>query len=99
MAVTLPNHEEGFYLPALEAMAAGAIVVCPDCTGNRGFCRDLETAFRPRYALDDVVAACLAAVTQAPGDAATMRAAAAAETRNHGLAAERLAFLRILDAV
>lgn len=99
VAVTLPNHEEGFYLPALEAMAAGAIVVCPDCTGNRGFCRDLETAFRPRYALDDVVAACLAAVTQAPGDAATMRAAAVAETRNHGLAAERLAFLRILDAV
>lgn len=99
VAVTLPNHEEGFYLPALEAMAAGAIVVCPDCTGNRGFCRDQETAFRPRYALDDVVAACIAAVTQAPGDAATMRAAAVAETRKHGLAAERLAFLRILDAV
>ena len=99
VAVTLPNHEEGFYLPALEAMAAGAIVVCPDCTGNRGFCRDRETAFRPRYALDDVVAACIAAVTQAPGDAATMRAAAVAETRKHGLAAERLAFLRILDAV
>ena len=99
VAVTLPNHEEGFYLPALEAMAAGAIVVCPDCTGNRGFCRDRETAFRPRYALDDVVAACIAAVTQSPGDAATMRAAAVAETRKHGLAAERLAFLRILDAV
>jgi glycosyltransferase involved in cell wall biosynthesis len=99
VAVTLPNHEEGFYLPALEAMAAGAIVVCPDCTGNRGFCRDRETAFRPRYALDDVVAACIAAVTQSPGDAATMRAAAVALTRKHGLAAERLAFLRILDAV
>jgi hypothetical protein len=38
-------------------------------------------------------------VTQSPGDAATMRAAAVAETRKHGLAAERLAFLRILDAV
>ena len=99
VAVTLPNHTEGFYLPALEAMAAGAIVVCPDCIGNRGFCRDQETAFLPHYALDDVVAASIAAVTQAPGDAIAMRAAAAEEARKHGLAAERTAFLRILDAL
>ncbi|MEI6506431.1 MAG: glycosyltransferase [Planctomycetota bacterium] len=97
VAVLLPNHEEGFYLPALEAMAAGAIVVCPDCTGNRGFCRDKQTAFRPRYTVDDVVAASLAAVTQAPREAAAMRAAGVAESRNRGLASERSAFLQILD--
>jgi glycosyltransferase involved in cell wall biosynthesis len=99
VAITLPTREEGFYLPALEAMAAGAIVVCPDCIGNRGFCRDRETAFRPPYTVDDVVAASIAAVTQAPGEAAAMRAAASAEAKKHGLAAERLAFLRILDTV
>ena len=99
VAVTLPLEREGFFLPALEAMAVGAVVVCPDCVGNRGFCRDRETAFRPRYTVDDVVAAAIAAATQAPSDAATMRAAAIAESKKHGLEAERLAFLRILDAV
>lgn len=99
VVVTLPTREEGFFLPALEAMAAGAVVVCPDCIGNRGFCRDRETAFRPPYTIDDVVAASIAAVTQAPGEAAALRAAAAAEAKKHGLAAERLAFLRILDSV
>jgi glycosyltransferase involved in cell wall biosynthesis len=99
VAITLPNREEGSYLPALEAMAAGATVVCPDCIGNRGFCRDRETAFVPRYTLEDVVAAAIAATTQSPRDAATMRAAAAAESLAHSLAAERLAFLKILEAL
>jgi glycosyltransferase involved in cell wall biosynthesis len=99
VAVTLPLEREGFFLPALEAMAVGSIVVCPDCVGNRGFCRDRETAFRPKYTLDDVVAAAIAATTQAPSAAATMLAAASTEANKHGLAAERLAFLRILDAM
>lgn len=99
VAVMLPHHEEGFYLPALEAMAAGAIVVCPDCTGNRGFCRNKETAFRPRYTVDDVVAATIAAMTQSPRDAAAMRTAGVAESQKHGLASERSAFLEILEAM
>ena len=33
---------EGFCLPPLEAMAAGAPVVCTDANGNRDFCRDGE---------------------------------------------------------
>jgi hypothetical protein len=44
-------------------------------------------------------AAAIAAATQAPSDAAAMRAAAIAESKKHDLEAERLAFLRILDAV
>ena len=39
VAVCLPSPEEGFYLPALEAMASGCLVVTLDCVGNRGFCR------------------------------------------------------------
>lgn len=99
VAVTLPLAREGFFLPALEAMAVGAIVVCPDCIGNRGFCRDGETAFRPDYGIDGVVAATIAAATMSEAAAAAMRAAAAEEVQKHGLEAERLAFLRILDAV
>jgi glycosyltransferase involved in cell wall biosynthesis len=34
------SRHEGFCLPPLEAMAAGAPVVCTDANGNRDFCRD-----------------------------------------------------------
>ena len=34
-----PLAEEGFYMPGLEAMAAGAVVVSPDAGGNRAYCR------------------------------------------------------------
>lgn len=34
-----PLAEEGFYLPGLEAMAAGTVVVSPDAGGNRAYCR------------------------------------------------------------
>jgi glycosyltransferase involved in cell wall biosynthesis len=36
------STHEGFCLPPLEAMAAGAAVVCTDAHGNRDFCRDGE---------------------------------------------------------
>ena len=36
--VCLPHEREGFYLPALEAMASGCLLVTLDCIGNRGFC-------------------------------------------------------------
>ena len=39
VVVCLPLKEEGFYLPALEAMAKGCLVVTLDCIGNRAFCR------------------------------------------------------------
>jgi len=97
VAVTLPRSREGFFLPAIEAMALGAITVCPDCIGNRSFCRDGETAFRMPYELDALVAATLAALSMAPDRADSMRAAAAAEARRHSIDAERSAFLRILD--
>ncbi len=33
-----PLAEEGFYMPGLEAMAAGALVISPDAGGNRAYC-------------------------------------------------------------
>ena len=41
-ALVQPSRHEGFCLPLLEAMAAGAPVVCTDAHGNRDFCRDGE---------------------------------------------------------
>lgn len=99
VVVTLPTEDEGFFLPALEAMAAGALVVCPDCVGNRGFCLDGVTCLRPPYALEAVTRATLTLARMPPAAAAVMLQAAAAESRKHGLDREQLAFLRILDAV
>jgi hypothetical protein len=36
--LSTPSPEEGFYLPGLEAMASGAIVVSPDARGNLVYC-------------------------------------------------------------
>lgn len=99
VAVTIPFEQEGFFLPALEAMALGCLVVCPDCVGNRGFCRDGETAFRPAAAVDAIVAATRAAVATDDEAGRSMRRAAAAEVERHGLDRERRAFLEILDGV
>src|SRR2546421_1549114 len=41
-ALIQTSRHEGFCLPLLEAMAAGAPVVCTDAHGNRDFCRDGE---------------------------------------------------------
>jgi GT2 family glycosyltransferase/glycosyltransferase involved in cell wall biosynthesis len=41
------STHEGFCLPLLEAMAAGAPVVCTDAHGNRDFCRDGENCLMP----------------------------------------------------
>jgi glycosyltransferase involved in cell wall biosynthesis len=41
------SKHEGFCLPVLEAMAAGAAVVCTDAHGNRDFCRDGENCLMP----------------------------------------------------
>jgi len=46
-AILLPLPTEGFYLPALEAMQVGTLVVCPDVGGNRSFCTG-RTAIVPR---------------------------------------------------
>jgi len=40
VVVTLPHPAEGFYLPALEAMALGVPVVLTDCIGSREYTRD-----------------------------------------------------------
>ena len=94
----LPNPLEGFYIPALEGMALGTVVVCPDCIGNRGHCIDGENSFRPTYEEDAIMAAAERALAQEiPRD--EMVAKARATAREHDLAAERRAFLEVLDRV
>ena len=97
--VFLPNESEGFYLPALEGMALGTLVVCPDCVGNRSFCLPGENAFRPDYTLDDLVRAAEAALAMGPDEADRLRANARRTAERHSLPRERQAFLDVLHNV
>jgi hypothetical protein len=59
VTVFLPQIAEGFYLPALEGMAMGTLVVCPDCVGNRGFCIHGINCLRPLYDIASLETTCL----------------------------------------
>jgi glycosyltransferase involved in cell wall biosynthesis len=97
IAVTLPRKTEGFFLPALEGMACGAAVVCPDALGNRSFCIDGETCLMPPR--DDVRAHIEAVerLVASPPIAAALRARGLQMAQNFPLAREREAFHRFVD--
>lgn len=97
VAALLPASIEGAYMPALESMALGALVVCPDCTGNRSFCRDGETCIVPERRGREMADAALTALAASPEELAPMLAAAREESARHSLAHERTGFLEILD--
>jgi hypothetical protein len=97
VTVHLPVTVEGAYLPALESMALGALVVCPDCVGNRSFCRDGETCLMPERSERAIVASALSALAASPEELEPMLAAAREQSRRRGLMAERERFLEILD--
>lgn len=97
VAVHLPVSREGAYLPALESMALGALVVCPDCVGNRSFCRDGDTCLMPKRRERAIARAALSALSAEPDELAPMLTAASAESRARSLAVERARFLAILD--
>jgi len=98
VTVFVPNPREGFYLPALEGMALRTLVVCPDCVGNRSFCRDGENCFRPAYDEDAIVAAAEEAHARRD-DLGWMLDNATDTARAHDLRDERAAFLEILNRV
>jgi len=96
IVVFLPNPTEGFFLPALEAMALGCVVVCPDCTGNRGFCLDGINCYRPAYNIDAIASAVKTASSLSSTSRQVMIDAAIATAARHSLAHERTSFLSIL---
>ncbi|WP_051470955.1 glycosyltransferase [Patulibacter minatonensis] len=59
------SKHEGFCLPPLEAMAAGAAVVCTDSNGNRDFCVDGENCLMPGRDPQDVADALRRLLTDA----------------------------------
>lgn len=84
VALLLPHEREGFYLPALEAMALGKVVVCPDCVGNRSFCRPSLNCLVPaNYDLESLIASSLEALALTPSREAAMVDAARRTAQEH----------------
>ncbi len=95
VAVLLPSPTEGFYLPALEAMALGCATVVPDCVGNRQYLRPGENALVPAHALEPILDAVACLRDRA---LAEKLVTGGGETAGHfDLARERLAFHSVLD--
>lgn len=99
VAVLLPMPREGFYLPALEAMALKALVVCPDCVGNRGFCVGGLTCLRPAYELEAIEGSVVEALGLSSVQREQLLAAAMHQVADHDLQKERAAFHRILSRI
>lgn len=97
--VHLPAHLEGAYLPALESMALGAAVVCPDCVGNRSFCRDGETCLMPKRTARAMTKAALTLLHASPEELEPMLAAGRREAAQRTLSSERARFLELLERV
>jgi hypothetical protein len=94
----LPWEIEGFYMPALEGMALGTVVVCPDIVVNRSFCLPGVNCFRPEYDEEALASATATALAEL-GSLGPMRASALETAREHDLTAEREAFGAILSRV
>ena len=99
LVITLPQEQEGFFLPALEAMAMGCIVICPDCIGNRSFCLDGVNAFRPDYCQDAILQATLQALALAESRKQALLKESLRTVENHSLNKERSTFHSLLANV
>ena len=97
--IGIPKPSEGFFLPALEAMASGCAVVCPDASGNRGFCVDGETCLMPDAEDLDSYLDMIDRVRRDEGLRAWLQRAGAETAAAHSLDAERERFHHFVDRV
>lgn len=99
VAVCLPHPEEGFYLPALEAMAAGCVTITLDCIGNRGFCRHQSNCLIAEPTAESLTAAIQKVLNQPPVVRKAMLRQAELTAKRHSLAAERAQFHALLKDI
>ena len=99
VAVCLPRAEEGFYLPALEAMGLGCILVTLDCIGNRGFCRNGENCLIAEPGADSLAKVAAEALRLPAERRSVLLREAAATASAHTLDAERERFQAVLGEI
>jgi hypothetical protein len=97
VALLLPTPREGFYLPAIEAMALGTLVVCPDCVGNQSFSLPGRNCLQPAYTTDALVEATLAMLSLPFERREAILAEGRRTAGRHDLLTERRTFLKILE--
>ena len=99
VAVCLPHETEGFYLPALEAMASGCIAVTLDCIGNRSFCHNQRNCLIAEPTAQSLCAKVQEAIGIPPAAREAMLRDAGDTVRRHSLAAERKRFHALLEDI
>lgn len=99
IAVCLPYEQEGFYLPALEALASGCLLVTQDCIGNRGFCRHEDNCLIAGASPESLAEAVKTAMQLPAPVRMGMLRRAAATAIEHSLAAERRRFHALLKEI
>ena len=99
VCIFLPWKQEGFYLPALEAMALNTLVICPDCVANRSFCQDQENCFRPAYGKTEILSAFEQARALSAEATQKILHNGQQTVAQHHLRTERAAFLELLNNV
>ena len=96
VVVCLPHAEEGFYLPALEAMALGCLVVTLDCVGNRSFCRHGGSCLIAAPDVDSLYAGVRKAIAMPTPERGRMHREGREVAARHSLGAERARFHAVL---
>ncbi len=99
VVVCLPQEVEGWYLPALEAMALGSLTVVPQVVGNT-YCVDGSNCIIPsRYDESGILDATRRAIDLLPPEHKKITKQAMAMAARFDLPYERLEFDRILQEV
>ena len=99
VAVCLPHSTEGFYLPALEAMASGALVVTLDRVGNRGFCHHDRNCFIAKPCAGSLLDMTKRALVEPALQRGHLHRRARGTALRHSLEAERARFHAILKDI
>ena len=96
VAICLPHDQEGFYLPALEAMAFGCVTITLDCIGNRSFCRHGRNCLVAADDVDALEQATHAALHMRDDERQRLLTEARQTVAAHSLKAERSRFQAVL---
>ncbi len=95
--VGLTKEREGFFLPAIEAMASGCAVICADATGNRSFCGDGETCRIARFGDQDDHVRLVEELLSDEAQRVALQSRGMETARRYTLERERAAFYRFVE--
>lgn len=96
IAICIPRRQEGFFLPALEAMSLGCLVVTADCVGNQSFCQHADNCLIADHTPEAFVAEALRALSLTTEECTQILSAARLTAETHSLNAQRQQFHDLL---